>query len=226
MITRDGSEILDQILEKVSRPTARPRGFGLAYQRGRIWWVRYYVGGVEHRESTGSDHRGGAERLLKARWKQVGAGRFVGPREERVTMGELFDALTEEYRQNGRRSLSTLGFRLVPLREAFGTVKASEVRGADIARYKAERLAAKSGRGTTVAPATLNRELAALRRAFRLGIRQERVAHAPAISLPSTTSGKASSTRPGSSGWPRRFPTRWATSRDSPTRRDGARARS
>jgi integrase len=184
MITRDGSDILDEILEKVSRPAARrPRGFGLAYRRGRIWWVRYYVQGREHRESTGTIQRADAERLLKARWKQIGAGRFVGPREERVTMGELFDALVEDYRQNGRRSLATLGFRLAPLREAFGLVRASEVRGADVERYKVERLAAKSRRGLPVAPATLNRELAALRRAFRLAIRQERLAHAPAIAL-------------------------------------------
>jgi hypothetical protein len=36
---------------------------------------------------------------------------------------------------------------------------------------------------TTTEPATLNRELAALKRAFKLGIEQERIAQAPVIKL-------------------------------------------
>jgi hypothetical protein len=58
-----------------------------------------------------------------------------------------------------------------------------DVGGAAIEQYKTERLAATTYRGTPVAPATLNRDLAALKRAFRLGIEQERIVHAPVIKL-------------------------------------------
>ena len=41
--------------------------------------------------------------MLKARWKQIGRGRFIGPKEEKVLMHDLLDALVLNYQQNGRR---------------------------------------------------------------------------------------------------------------------------
>jgi len=80
--------------------------------------------------------------------------------ESRVTMAQLFDALVADYATNGRRSGATLAFRLAPLREAFGQDKAHDVKAASIKRYTDQRRAAGK------AQATINRELAALRRAF------------------------------------------------------------
>ena len=159
------------------------RGFGGPYRRGRIWWIRYHHRGEEYRESSGSERPLDAERLLKKRWKQIGRGRFIGPDEEKVLMNDLFDALVLNYEQNGRRSTNTLKGRLEPLRAALGTCRAVDTMGATIEQYRADRLAAKTRRGTTVAVATLNRELAALKRAFQLGIEQERISHAPVIKL-------------------------------------------
>ncbi len=159
------------------------RGFGTPYLRGRVWWIRYYHRGQEMRESTGSERLLDAERLLKARWKQIGRGKFIGPREEKVLVNDLLDALVLDYQQNGRRSSDTLKWRLEPLRAALGTCRAVDTMGPAIEHYKADRLVAKTRKGTTVAVATLNRELAALKRAFRLGIEQERIAHAPVIKL-------------------------------------------
>jgi integrase len=124
-----------------------------------------------------------AERLLKKRWKQIGRGRFIGPGEEKVLVNDLLDALKLDYEHNGRRSTGTLKRRLESLRAALGTCRAVDTMGAAIEQYKADRLSAKTRRGTTVAVATLNRELAALKRAFRLGIEQERISHAPVIKL-------------------------------------------
>jgi integrase len=169
--------------DRPSPKTKGIRGFGTPYQRGRIWWVRYHHRGEEHRESTGSERLLDAERLLKARWKQIGRGRFIGPQEEKVLMSDLLDGLVRDYEHNGRRSLDTLKGRLEPLRLALGTRRTVDVSGATIEQYKADRLAAKTKRGTTVAAATLNRELAALKRAFRLAIQQDRIGHAPVIKL-------------------------------------------
>jgi integrase len=159
------------------------RGFGSLYRRGRMWWIRYHHRGEEFRESCGSERETEALRLLKARWKQIGRGRFIGPKEEKVLVNDLIDALVLNYKQNGRRSLNTLTGRIEPLRAALGTARAVDVGGAVIEQYRADRLIAKTKRGTDVAVATLNRELAALKRAFRLGIEQERIAHAPVIKL-------------------------------------------
>jgi integrase len=159
------------------------RGLGAPYRRGRIWWIRYHHRGTEHRESTKSERLLDAERLLKTRWKQIGRGKFIGAKEEKVLVNDLLDALVLNYGQNGRRSVNTLKGRLEPLRASFGTRRAVDVSGSAIEQYKADRLVSKTRRGTIVAVATLNRELAALKRAFRLGIEQERIAHAPIIKL-------------------------------------------
>jgi integrase len=166
------------------------RGFGSVYRRGRVWWVRYSHRGREYRESSRSVHEGVAWRLLKARWKQIGRGRFVGPSEDRVTVNELLDALVTEYATNDRRSRATLPSRLAPLRGVLGDMRAVDVTGAHIERYKAERLAAKSrrldvetGEPLPVAPATINRELAALRKAFRQAVEQERLTSVPVTRL-------------------------------------------
>ena len=161
-----------------------PRGFGSVYQRGRIWHVGYLHHGKWHRESSHSDNKADAERLLKERWKQIGKGRFIGPSEDRVTMDSLFDGLENDYTINRRRSLGSVRGFLKHLRDAFGGMKAVAVTEDRIERYKLARLAEKTQRGKRpIQPATVNRELAALRKAFRLAVRQRLIVEAPAITL-------------------------------------------
>jgi integrase len=88
-----------------------------------------------------------------------------------------------KYKVNGRRSTNSLTGRLVPLKAAFGHRRASDLSGGMVEHYKAERLAAKTRKGTPVTPGTLNRELAALKRAFRLAVDRDQVAKAPVIKL-------------------------------------------
>ena len=155
-------------------------GLGRVFQRGNVWWVSYYYRGVEQRESSLPDGgtRRAAETLLKKRLEEIGKGRKISPSEEaRITVGDLLDALALSYKNDGRRSGDTLAYRLVPLREALGHFRAVDVRGSHVERYKAERRNGKK------APATVNRELAALRRAFKLAVEQERLTTAPTIKL-------------------------------------------
>jgi integrase len=74
----------------------------------------------------------------------------------------LFDAVVTDYKNRDNRSSDTLTFRLKPLREFFDHRKAAEVGERTIARYKDHRLAEGCAR------ATINRELAVIRRAFKL----------------------------------------------------------
>jgi integrase len=157
------------------KPKTRPRGMGGLYRRGTTWWIHYSAGGRLVRESSRSPKRSDAEALLKSRLQSIGRGMLNPAAEMRVTMAELFSALETDYQVNRRRSARTLGYRLIPLRDAFGDCRAIDVTTARVARYVAVRLA------DNVAAATINRELAALRRAFRLAVEQERVTRAPRI---------------------------------------------
>ena len=79
---------------------------------------------------------------------------------------------------NGRKSLGDLKTTRLPRLDAvFGGTKAIDITTTSVERYKTLRLKEKS------APATVNRELASLKRMFRLGLRQGMVATMPYISM-------------------------------------------
>lgn len=166
----------------------RQRGEGSLYQptytgsdgkkrQSAVWWIRYYRAGRRLSESTGQTNRQKASTILSQRLADVSRGKLVGPDLERVTFAELVAAVEADYEANGRRSLKRLQQSLAHLRDAFGDLRALHVTEDRITRYTAARL--KAG----AMPATVNRELAALKRAFRLGERAGRVARRPYIAL-------------------------------------------
>ena len=169
---------MSTLVESPSATRVHVPGFGTLYQRSRVWWIRYSYEGKRHDESSKSANQRAAERLLRQRIKETGKGRRIDPTaEHRVRMAELFDALVTSYENNGRRSLRSLKFRLVPLRATFGQDRALNVTAARIAEYVRTRLAAGKAR------ATVNRELAALKRALTLAVEQERLSSAPRIKM-------------------------------------------
>jgi len=165
--------MVEQLLTEITPATTSDRkqhirGFGVIYRRGKVWWIKYSVNGRRRRESSKSERDADAIKLLQRRVKEAARDQRRDPvAENRVTMAELFKALESDYEANGRRSSATLAFRLAPLREAFGQDKAKVITAARIARYASDRRA--QGRQ----PATVNRELAALRRAFTIAVEQE-----------------------------------------------------
>ncbi|MBM3218296.1 MAG: site-specific integrase [Candidatus Rokubacteria bacterium] len=153
-------------------------GLGSIYLRKHVWWVSYSFRGKRVRESSYSARESDAVKLLRKRIEEVGKGRRRDPvSENKVRMAALLDGLEADYRNNRRRSAETLAFRLAALREAFGADRALDVTAARIARYRDDRLA--QGK----APATVNRELAALRRAFALAVEREALSVAPVVKL-------------------------------------------
>jgi integrase len=158
-------------------------GFGQLWRRGNTWWIKYSVDGRVYRESSKSTDQRAAEKLLRARIKASGrGGRFVDPnKERRVTIDNLLDALALYHQQKGNRH--SLACRLEPLRRHLGHERTVTVDGERIAKYKADRLREKTRRGTTTARATINRELAALRKALKLGVEWNRISGAPKIEL-------------------------------------------
>jgi hypothetical protein len=163
------------------------KGNGSVFQRGAVWWIKYYRNGKAYRESSGSDKESEARKVLKKRIGEIALGRFIGPDAERVTIRELAKDYLNDYRVNGRKSLDKAE-RMVKrydddkemdseLMAYFGDCKAHSVGTDAVNKYIAQRLQAGA------ANATINRELAALKRMFNLGLQAEKIHRKPYIPM-------------------------------------------
>jgi len=161
----------------------RPHGTGGLYRpryrgpdgemrRQGPFWIAYRVRGRLVRESTGTAVKAEAERILRTRLATVGAG-LVGPDAHRTTLASLELILTDDYKANGRDA-SIPGRRFKRLRAFFEAgCPARSLTTDRLTSYQQQRLSEGAK------PATVNRELAALRRAFRLAERAHKVEAVP-----------------------------------------------
>ncbi len=162
-----------------AKPTRRAgnRGTGEIFRRGRRWWISYHVAGKRYRESAKSEVRKDAVWLLRLRTGWVAQGHEPAPDVSKTTFDDLKNMLVADYTTNGRKSLDRVQIALNNLGERFGHWRACNITTDEITKYVAERQ--RQGRKN----ATINRELAALARAFRLARRAGKVAEVPYIGL-------------------------------------------
>jgi integrase len=162
----------------------RTRGLGGTYQRGDVWWIQYYVRGQRYRESTESTKEADATKLLKQRIGEAQQpGRPIGAQVEKTTLTDLAAMVVNDYRANGRRNLDRLEDAISHLKEFFGPDRrATDLTADRIVAYQAFRQEQRH-KGRTVANATINYELAMLRRAFRLAARAGKVAFRPEFEM-------------------------------------------
>ena len=151
------------------------RGMGRIFKRGSVYWIAYYHRGKEHRESSHSESEKEARRLLKKRIGEVGTGRFTGPREERFTFEDLAKALLTDYEINGGDRSDSARLSISHLREFFGLERAIDITTDRVKAYAANR------QQEGAANASINRELAALKRMFSLAVQDGRLSTAPYI---------------------------------------------
>lgn len=146
--------------------TPRPRGSGSIYQNGSaVWWVKFYVRGIARRESSHSPDRKVAEKLLKRRLAEVETKTYI-PRTN-VKVDELIADLFAEYRQQGRKSIKTAEWRWKKHLEPFFRKLPADDLNTDLAqRYCAKR------EEENASGASINRELAILKRAFHLAMKR------------------------------------------------------
>ncbi len=145
----------------------RKKGEGCIYQRpdSPVFWMKYSRNGKSYRESTKTTSEDKAGKMLKRRLAEIITGTFVGPQTERVRVDELAEDFLREYRINGRKSLDDAQTRWnAHLKPFFGVLRAIEVTSGLIARYVDSR------QQEGASSATVNRELAALKRMYRLGM--------------------------------------------------------
>ena len=156
-------------------------GFGRVYQRGRRWWVGWYVEGVEHREPGGRTRRE-AEKKLKRRLREDDPL----PHQDTVTI----DTIVEDHlvARRGLRSIAQLRGHSKPLLAILGHRRALAVTVADIERYKLRR------EGDGRAPATIALELQILRASYRHAIVSRKL---PASRIPHITIETPNNARQG-----------------------------
>jgi integrase len=144
----------------------RRKGSGSIYQRkgSPVWWIKYHRHGRPFRESSHTTDSRKAENMLKTRLAEINQGTFMGPQLERTKVDELAVMFVRDYRINSRKSLVDAETRWNRhLKPFFGGMRAVDVTSEQLARYVDKRQQEEA------ANATINRELAALKRMFRLG---------------------------------------------------------
>jgi integrase len=167
---------------------ARP-GSGHVYQpkyktaagetrKSAVWWIAFHVGGKLTRENTGTTIKKDAEKILRARTGAVDRGELLDPVALRTTLDDLAGLVATDYTNNGLASGREVTRSFERLAEHFGgDCLARKIDADGVEKYKGARLEAGAR------PATVNRELAMLRRGLRLGVRLKKVAMRPEFSL-------------------------------------------
>jgi len=149
------------------RKARRPNGMGSIYTRprSRILQIAFRHNGHLIRESAGTTSVKKAGDKLKQRLAEVQSGTYCGPQAERTMVSELIEDTFRDYRVNSKKSLSDAETRWkLHLKPFFGLMRASEVTKEQLKRYVDHR---QKQAGSN---ASINRELALLKRAFNLGV--------------------------------------------------------
>ena len=156
--------------------TRHRHGLGRIYRRGGIWWIQYGYRGQDRRESSHCSVRAVAVKLLRRRLEEMGSGRLIGPDAEKVTFADLAEGLLNDYRVNNRRSLRRAQNSLDHLRNFFGP----DARALDITTERADRYIVHR-RAQEAASATIQNELAALKRMLTLAVDRRQLPARPKI---------------------------------------------
>ena len=138
----------------------RHRGEGSVFNRPRspFLWIKYHKAGKPIRESTRTGDFAQAARLLRQRLAEAESNPNEGPRIE-----QLANDLFRDYSINGHRSLDDVKARWrLHLKPFLGSVPTTELDSRLLASYIDKRLEENASN------ASINRELACLKRMFRI----------------------------------------------------------
>src|SRR6266852_2810062 len=151
---------------------------GRVFLRGDRWSYEAWNNGTRIVRSSGSTKRSDAVRALNKLKAEIQSGRPVGRDIDNTTFQDLIELLRADYIANGKRSLRRVEIGLKHLLPFFGGYRARDIGSALIEKYKKQRFTEPR-----TANASINRELAALRRALNLGHDHKVVASVPHIAM-------------------------------------------
>jgi integrase len=140
---------------------------GSIYRRKgtKKYTIKYYKNGKEFVEATHSDKIEVAKRILKLREGEISQGKLPGMVYDRIKFDELMEDLLLDYRLNQKRTVTKAERCVRYLMEEFKGMKVVDVTTSRIKKLIEKR------KEQGFSNASINRELAALKRAFNLAIR-------------------------------------------------------
>ena len=142
---------------------------GQLRKRGNVWWIRYYRSGRRIEESAETGKWEVARDLLRDREGEISKGVPITPHSIKLTFDDAVKDVQADYTANGKRSKGELDRRIkLHLTPYFGGRRLSSITTADLRAFVARRLEAEAAAGE------INRELAIVRRAFRLAVESDR----------------------------------------------------
>lgn len=149
-----------------------------------IWWMKYYVDGKPRQENTHTKKKKEALGLLAQRTATAARGEPIMPKMNRIKFAELADGVVRDYERNGKDTVSDVKTRLrLNILPFFGRRPALSITTPLIEKYKDERLKQKTRTGNRPANGTINRELAIIKRAFRLAMKARQITTVPHIPM-------------------------------------------
>jgi len=153
---------------------------GTLYQRGNTWWLKYYRQGKCYRESSGSTKKMVAKKLLSRREGDIAQGKSPGIQFDKISFEDLAENFLRDYRINQKKSLGKATRSVNHLSIAFERLTVPQITTPRINAFIESRI------DEGAANATINRELAALKRMMNIGAKQtppivERVPHIPML---------------------------------------------
>jgi integrase len=178
---------LAAVVEMPKQKKSRGEYFkGRVWKRGRFFWIQFYdASGRQVRESTKSEVRRVADKMLSRRLGQIAMGFTPRPQAERISIQELADDYFMNYRvknisniraeedsdpdvayirHKAEKRLDWTEKKWAKhLKKIFGGMRASRLSTDDLTRYIAGRQEQGANNGS------INRELALLKRMFNLG---------------------------------------------------------
>lgn len=142
------------------------------------WWMKYYEGGRAVRESTGTDKETVARRILRTREGDVERGIPIVPQMGKVTFEEAVTDLQNDYDVNRKRTAASAKRRIkLHLLPFFRNRRLLAITTAHVREYVAHR------QSEGAANATINRELALLKRMFSLAVKDGKLHGKPHIPM-------------------------------------------
>lgn len=164
---------------------------GSLYKRGDTWWIKYYQHGKCFRESSESTLKMVAKKFLDRREGEIAQGKIPGVLFDRVTFDELAEEFLRDYRINQKKSLPKANRSVHHLEKIFGGVSVTGITTSKINAFIENRMQSvcmeckqtfpyqrtcpycgSEGVKKGATNATINRELAALKRMMNLGAQQ------------------------------------------------------
>ena len=139
----------------------------MLYKRGRVWWMYFTYRGKFIRKSTGTKNTKRAEKIHSKVVTEMEEGRWFDRQPgEKITFKEMMEKYMVEHSEPKKASAERDRSSLTHLLPYFKEYLISGITPSLINKYKTKR------RGEGASPCTVNREMALMKHAFSLAIKE------------------------------------------------------